>query len=268
MNDKRQNEPKPTGLDILLRLGGFAVVAFFVLIAASGSMPQLDTVTRSTLSVFAAGVVANLLLTLKFEHGRLSDVGLSWEPSVLRNLASGLALGAGSVLLLVLGAVLSGLAQFESAGIEKSALWIAVLLLVGVFGEELVFRGYPFQYMVRKWNQPVTVVGSSLLVGLAHLSNHNVQFLGAANTALWGGLLGYAYARTRSLWLPAGLHFGWNIALALCTSNMSGITIRATAWSLHWSAGELWSGGAYGLEGGLLATFAALPVFLFVRRMR
>jgi len=268
VNDKVQNEPRPTGFDMLLRLGGFAVVAFFVLIAASGSMAHLDTVTRSTLSVFAAGVVANLLLTLKFEHGRLSDVGLNWEPRSLRNLAGGLALGAGAVLVLVLGAVLSGMAEFESAVIDQSAIWIALLLLIGVVGEELVFRGYPFQYLVRRWNQPATVIGSSLVFGLAHLSNRNVQFLGAANTALWGGLLGYAYARTRSLWLPAGLHFGWNIALALCTSNMSGITIRAAAWSLRWSAGELWSGGAYGLEGGLLATFAALPVFLLVRRMR
>jgi hypothetical protein len=85
---------------------------------------------------------------------------------------------------------------------------------------------------------------------------------------LWGCLLGYSYTRARSLWLPSGVHYGWNLALALFTSNLSGTTIRATAWDLHWSAGELWSGGAYGLEGGLLATLVAVPVFLLVRRVR
>ena len=268
MNAKSQNELKPDGFDVLLRVGSFAVVAFFVLVAAAGSMSQLDTVTRSALAIFAAGIVTNLLLTHKFEHGQPADFGLGWPPDSLRHFTSGLALGAGAVLALVLGAVSAGLAEFEATSADQSAWWIAALLLAGVFGEELVFRGYAFQYLVRRWSQPATILGSGILFGLAHLANHNVQFLGAANTAIWGCLLGYAYTRTRALWLSAGLHFGWNITLALCTSNMSGLTIRATAWNLRWSAGELWSGGAYGLEGGLLATVAAVPVLLFVRRMR
>jgi uncharacterized protein len=139
---------------------------------------------------------------------------------------------------------------------------------VGVLGEEMFFRGYAFQYLVREWNPTATIVGSGLIFGFAHLFNQNVQLLGAVNTAIWGGLFGYAYLQSRSLWLPAGIHYGWNLALTLATSYLSGTTIRAADWYLRWSTSDLWSGGSYGLEGGLLATIAAVPVFLLVRRVR
>ena len=258
-----QNEPRADLFDILLRVGGFAVVGFLVLIAASGN--SLDDLTRSALAVFAAGLAANFALVSKFELGRFSDFGFAWP---LRHFAPGLLLGVLVLCAAAGAAVLVGFAAFVPATVDRSPLVVSLLLLVGVLGEEMLFRGYAFQYLVREWNAPGTVLLSGVLFGLVHLSNDNVQPIGAANTALWGCLLGYAYTRTRSLWLPSGIHFGWNLALTLFTSNLSGLTIRATGWDLRWSAGELWSGGGYGLEGGLLATIAALPVFLWVRRVR
>ena len=261
----QQNEPKPDKFDILLRVGAFALVGFVVLIVVSGAMAGLDNVSRSTLTVFVAGLAANWLLVRKFEHGRLADFGLGWPP---RHFAAGFALGAVALSALVIGAVGAGIATFEMAAADRSSVPLTLLLLAGVLGEEMLFRGYAFQYLVREWNPPLTIVGSGILFGLVHLSNMNVQPIGAANTALWGCLLGYAYTRTRTLWLPVGIHFGWNLASTLFTSNLSGTTIRATDWNLRWSVGDLWSGGTYGLEGGLLATIVAVPVFLLVRRVR
>jgi membrane protease YdiL (CAAX protease family) len=182
-------------------------------------------------------------------------------------LVAGILAGVLLVVGIVGGVAVAGWGSFAEAPVDRSAGVLAITLLLGAVGEELLFRGYAFQYLERYWAWP-TLLGSGLLFGLAHLSNRNVHWLAAANTALWGCLLGYAYVRTRRLWLPVGLHYGWNLALALSTSNMSGLTIGATAWTLRWSAGELWSGGAYGLEGGLFATLAAIPAFWFVRRMR
>ena len=263
-----QNRPKPDSFDILLKVGGFALVGFAVLIVASSLMAPLDLATRSALAVFAAGAVANLFLTRKFESGRLTDFGLGLQRDAAGHFARGLGMGAGAVTVLIVGAVVSGRARCEDADANWSAAWLVVVLLAGVLGEEMLFRGYAFQYLVRRWNEPLTILVSGVVFGSAHLLNDRVQFLGMANTVVWGCLLGYAYARTRTLWLACGLHFGWNLALALSTSNMSGLTIKATAWNLRWSADDLWSGGGYGLEGGLLATIAAVPVFLLVRRVR
>ncbi|MEO5923547.1 MAG: CPBP family intramembrane glutamic endopeptidase [Bryobacteraceae bacterium] len=262
------DEPKPDRFDILLRVGGFVVVAYLVLVLASSMLAPFGTEVRSAFAVLAAGLVANFLVAYKFERGRAEDFGLGVSPGAARHFVSGFAMGGAAVAILVGVAVSAGLAHFEVAQADSSAFWLAAVLVVGVFGEEMVFRGYAFQYLARSWGAPLTILCSAVLFGLAHLSNQNVQVLGAINTMLWGGLLGFAYTRAGTLWLSSGLHYGWNLALVLLTSNLSGLTIRATAWDLRWSAGDLWSGGGYGLEGGLLTAIVALPVFLLLRRVR
>ena len=77
----------------------------------------------------------------------------------------------------------------------------------------------------------------------------------------WGILLGYAVWRTGALWLPIGLHFGWNVALPLLGSNLSGFTMGVTGYTLEWNVGVLWSGGGYGVEGSLLTTDRGGAVF-------
>ena len=266
MIERRQNEPTDY-LDVLLRVGGFVLVGYVALVLASSAMARLDAEVRAALSVLLAGLGANLLISFKFERGLPSDFGMGWEPAAPRQFGSGVGIGIVAVAMAVGIAILAGFAHFEAGSADSSAIWLAVVLLVGALGEELLFRGYAFQYLLRAFG-PAMVAVSAVLFGLVHLSNPNVQVFGVINTILWGGLLGYAYTRAGTLWLSLGVHFGWNIALALLTSNLSGITIRATAWDLQWSAGELWSGGGYGLEGGVLAAIVILPVFLLVRRVR
>jgi membrane protease YdiL (CAAX protease family) len=268
VNERQQNEPKPDRFDLLLRVGGFAVVAYVVLVIVSGALARLDPVVRSAFAVFAAGFAANFLASSRFARGSFADFGLGWQAGSARQFVAGVGIGLGAVTVLVGGAVLAGLARFEQSQPDRTVAWLSIVLLAGVIGEELVFRGYAFQYLLRNFGKRRVIIGSAVLFGLVHLSNPNVQPLGVVNTMLWGALLGFAYTRAETLWLSSGLHFGWNLALALLTSNMSGITIRATAWDLRWSADDLWSGGGYGIEGGLLAAIVALPVFLLLRRVR
>ena len=62
-----------------------------------------------------------------------------------------------------------------------------------------------------------------MLFALLHSSNPNATWLGTANTAGFGILFGYAYLRSRDLWLPIGLHFG----LELYTAPLRGEPQRA-----------------------------------------
>ncbi len=268
MTQNFPNEPNPDYRDVLLRVGAFVFVAFAVLVLASGAMARLEPVVRSAASVFLAGLIPNLFVSFQFASGRLGDFGLGWDRGSGKQLSAGLAIGICAVGALVSGAILVGFAAFQPAQADWSAAWVVFVLFLGALGEELLFRGYAFQYLLRCYGAPTIIGISAVLFGLVHLSNSNVQLFGVLNTMLWGALLGYAYTRAQTLWLAIGLHYGWNLALALLTSNVSGLTIRATAWDLQWSAGELWSGGGYGLEGGLLAAVVVLPVFLLVRRVR
>lgn len=257
------------GADLLLRVGAFVLIAFTGLVVIGGLLAGLDPVTRAALASLGAGLAANVFLTLKFERGLPADFGFPWDRRSGRLWSIGAALGIGAILLAVGSATGLGWASYSTGTFDWTPASIVAVLLVGATGEELIFRGYAFQYLTRVWNPAGTVLLSGVLFGIAHwLTNPNIVAIGALNTALWGALFGYAYIRTQSLWLPAGLHFGWNLALALCTSNLSGLTIKASGWDFRWSAGELWSGGVYGMEGGLFTTFLAAAVFVLVRRVR
>jgi uncharacterized protein len=81
---------------------------------------------------------------------------------------------------------------------------------------------------------------------------------------LWGVVLGYSFLRSGDLWLPIGLHFGWNWTLPLLGVNLSGFTMNVTGYVMHWNVGPRWSGGAYGPEGGLLTTAVAVALFFYL----
>jgi len=140
------------------------------------------------------------------------------------------------------------------------SLWFAAA------GEELIFRGYAFQLLVEKMGPFATVLPAGVIFGLAHGTNPHASLLGVANTMLWGILLGYAFVRSHDLWLPIGLHFGWNAVLPLFGVNLSGLTIEVTRYFYRWDLLPLWSGGDYGPEGGLLTTIFALALLYMLHR--
>jgi membrane protease YdiL (CAAX protease family) len=143
---------------------------------------------------------------------------------------------------------------------------VAIALLFGAAGEEMLFRGYAFQLLVRAMGPFATILPAGVVFGLAHMNNRSATVLGIVNTVAWGVLLGYAYWETGALWLPIGLHFGWNLALPLLGANLSGFTMGLTGYALHWNAGILWSGGDYGPEGSLLTTVVVIALFWVLAR--
>ena len=247
-------------------LGWLGVLAFPILFQA---VPAGLLVT-SALSTFAAGAVANAVTARIYEHGRLADFGLAKSPTASKEFLRGVTTGAGAALA-VLGAPLI----LRVATLDRSPAtaqpWAAIpvimiSLLFGAAGEELLFHGYGFQLLVRSMGAFATILPVGVIFGLAHLGNQNATVLGIVNTLAWGVLLGYAYWRSEALWLPIGMHFGWNATLPLLGANLSGFTMGLTGFALHWSVGNLWSGGDYGPEGSLLTTLAVIALFLLVTR--
>ncbi len=147
-----------------------------------------------------------------------------------------------------------------------------VVFLLGAAAEEMLFRGYPFQTVLRSWPVWVALVPTSVPFALVHLNNPNVvPGFTAANTALAGAWLAVAYWRTRSLWFPLGLHWGWNWAQgAVLGSPVSGITELTPDPLLRFAdAGPAWlGGGPYGIEGGAACTLALILSILFTWRTR
>jgi uncharacterized protein len=225
----------------------------------------------ATMATFGTGVLANALLARMYEEGRLSSVGLGWSPRSLRELFAGIGGGAAGAGFILAVALALRMAFFESRLDQpgSAAVWLfsTVLLLFGAFGEELIFHGYAFQLLTRTAGDFAALLPFGVLFGVAHLGNQNVSFLGVVNTVAWGILLGYAFLRTRALWLSIGLHFGWNAAMPLIGVNLSGFTIGVTGYELHWRAGSIWSGGDYGFEGGIFTTVVVIALASAVHRL-
>lgn len=123
--------------------------------------------------------------------------------------------------------------------------------------EEFLFRGYPLQTLLLDVRPAIAVSAPSVLFGLGHAGNPHASALSVFNTALAGVWLSIAYLKTRRLWLPIGLHAGWNFTMsAVYGLTVSGIEERIGA-SLFRTAqtGPVWlTGGSYGPEGGVLVT--------------
>jgi membrane protease YdiL (CAAX protease family) len=265
-------DPPPEKRGVLLRVGLFILIGFLGLQIFSVVFSLFPSpLATAALADFAAAAVANAIVVRIYERGRLADLGLGWTPVSGQQFLTGAVTGAVAGALILTGPLALGLAKFQPAqGVDHpwaSFAFVSILLLFGAFGEEMLFRGYAFQLLIRSFGAFATIFSTSVLFGLAHLGNQNVVALGIINTIAWGFLFGYAYYRTQALWLPIGLHFGWNFALPLFGVNLSGFTMSVTGYALKWSVGNLWSGGGYGPEGGLPTTLIVVVLFFVLRRV-
>ena len=238
------------------------------------------------------------LLTRVFDRKPLGSVGLAFCGRWQRELGTGLGLGALMILLVAAVERLLGLAQFSfsSAPPGRVLAWGAALLgmlFVAATNEELVFRGYPFQRLVEalggagkflagkvlgvaafeRFAESLGAAGGVALFaglfGLAHLANPSRTWISTLNTMLVGVPLALAYLRTRALWLPIGMHFTWNFFQGYVLGlPVSGLEMPISVLRAEVSGETLLTGGAYGPEGGLLATgvIVAGAVYLALSR--
>jgi hypothetical protein len=103
------------------------------------------------------------------------------------------------------------------------------------------------------------VISSLLFTGLHAGALVEGGVLAGFNLFAAGLLLGVAFTTTRNLWLPIGLHFSWN----LLQGPVLGVAVSGQALDGGWRLVRLdgpsvFTGGAFGLEGGLLGTTATV----------
>jgi membrane protease YdiL (CAAX protease family) len=220
--------------------------------------------TLMTLPMILAGFK---LLTAVFERQPLGSVGLAFHCGWRKELGHGLAVGGVMILMVATLERACGLVQatYAPQPVLRAALFTVVLFSVGAVNEEASFRGYPFQRLVESITPVGAILVTSTLFGLGHLWNPHHTWISTINTALVGVPFAIAYLRTRSLWMPIGMHFIWNFLMGfLLGLPVSGITFPVTILTAR-VQGPIWlTGGDYGPEGGLLATGAIVIGTMYV----
>ena len=218
---------------------------------------------------FAIALTANWLTMRIFSTRRLVELGLWLTRASADNLALGLMGGAGAAALVLGPPLLMGAAHFgplppgDQASFG-SLVFITTGLMVAATGEELMMRGYAFQILLASCGTWTTIVPVGVVFALLHGGNPDATWFSVTNTAGFGILFGYAFLRSRDIWLPIGLHFGWNFTLPLFGVNVSGLRMRMTGHEMVWSAGKLWSGGDYGPEASILTSGVMVLLALYI----
>jgi membrane protease YdiL (CAAX protease family) len=188
----------------------------------------------------------------------------------LRHAGIGLVGGAASAFAVTLLPALTPLAHYEAAPDHPfdaaSLAFIAGAMLFGAIGEELLFHGYAFQLLLAHFGAFTTLLPVGVLFAAAHSNNLASSPWSLFNTFLWGVFLGFCFLRAGDLWLPVGIHYGWNLALSLAGAEVSGFQMSATGYRLVWDAPAWVGGGAYGPEGGVLCTVVLLGLVYAIYR--
>jgi len=211
-----------------------------------------------TFGALAATLVAYRALNKK----QPSDIGLKGP---IKDLFFGVTLGIVAMsiafFILLLSKQITIHASFKIS--TFTFIYLFVFILVGIF-EEVFFRGYIMRTMEMNHNHKATVyLVSALIFSIFHLGNPNVSLTGLVNIVLVGILFAYMFDVTKSLLLPIGYHIMWNFFQGgIFGFPVSGIPPEGII-KIDISHGSHWlTGGAFGVEGGLVATLVIVLSFI------
>ena len=254
-------------ISAVFSVGAFFIAAVVAQAIAGQHSLVLEVLFRSLLTVLLIGVYAWLLTIGDNVHDhRIANLGLPLTKGWSRQFVTGCAVGLALTVLAVLPVAIWGNANFTvHLGIR---LLPRDVLFVGALAEELMFRGYPFQHLDEGIGAAGAIAVFSVLFAAVHLANPGASVWGLINTVLIGILLSIAYLRTRALWLPWGIHFGWNATLGfLCGLPVSGLRIFNVVVRTSASGPKWMTGGSYGIESSATGTVAVLVGLVIVWKL-
>ncbi|RPJ19755.1 MAG: CPBP family intramembrane metalloprotease [Chloroflexi bacterium] len=260
---------------ILLSVFGaiIAIVASF-LGGQDGSISSIWGQILSFIVITGSVYVARTWL----DKRSFESLGLKLDKRTLLDILAGIGITfaqMGFIYVLMLGL---GWLTFEGFAWEFDPLnvvitnvltFFIVFIFVG-WNEELLSRGYHLQTIASGINLFWGVIISSAVFGLLHLGNPNATWVSAAGIFFAGVYLAYGYIRTKQLWLSIGLHIGWNFFEGVVFGfPVSGLgTYALTRINIH--GPELWTGGAFGPEAGLIVLpsliLGGLLIYLYTGR--
>jgi membrane protease YdiL (CAAX protease family) len=146
---------------------------------------------------------------------------------------------------------------------------MAAAFMAGVL-EEIVFRGLLFRLCSKVLGTWGALLFSAALFGAAHSFNRGATISSSIAIAIEAGvLLGAAYAATQSLWVPIGLHIGWNFTEgSIFGMSVSGNSVHVGLIQGSLSGPRILTGGQFGPEASIVAVIVALvAASYFIRRI-
>ncbi|MFI7537311.1 lysostaphin resistance A-like protein [Streptosporangium sp. NPDC049376] len=247
-----------------------AVVAFggnAIMGVVQGS-PLLTLLFGVAMAALAVFVYAR---TVRWSEGRTpAEVATQGAAGTV---AKGALIGVALFAAVIVSIAVVGGYRIDGLGSPAAAVGLLGVMAAVAVNEELLFRGILFRIVEERIGTWPALVLTSLLFGLSHLLNPHASLWGAIAIAIEAGsMLAAAYAATRTLWVPIGVHFGWNFAAAgIFGAEVSGSGVAQGLLSGVTSGPAALTGGEFGPEASLFAVVAGLlltVVFMRLARRR
>jgi membrane protease YdiL (CAAX protease family) len=225
--------------------------------AAVDLTPMFAPAQRDIFSIGLEIVSAAVLLFVywavvrRMEHRHIGELEPGRAPA---NLIAGAALGIGLFAAVIAALSFIGVAHAGPLDAHQGLIRAGNMAVLSGIGEELIFRGVVFRIFEEMFGSLTALIVSAVLFGFTHLGNTHATLFSAMAIALEAGiLLGVCYMAVRNLWLPIGLHFGWNFA----EGGIFGAAVSGNAFkglfTTTMSGPELLTGGAFGPEASVVA---------------
>ncbi|MYY04005.1 MULTISPECIES: CPBP family intramembrane glutamic endopeptidase [unclassified Streptomyces] len=190
-----------------------------------------------------------------------------------RGLRRGTLIGLVLFAAVIANIALLGDYEVNGLGSVSGAVGLVGFMAAAAVTEEVVFRGVLFRIVEERAGTVIALTLTGVLFGLMHLANPDANLWGAIAIAIEaGGMLAAAYAATRSLWVPIGVHFGWNFAAAgIFSTEVSGNDTPQGLLDSVASGSKLVTGGDFGPEASVYAVLFGVLLtlaFLWLARRR
>lgn len=250
-----------------------ALNLLIVILTIAGVQPVLHKCHASQLvgvSVITVLVFMVYIAGSKWIERRTPDE-LKADRAVPEGIA-GLLLGL--VLFSTVMVVLWAIGVYHPGGrgtTHQLATGFALAITAG-FLEEIMFCGLLFRLSAKILGTWGALLFTAILFGAAHAANPGATVGSSLAIALEAGiLLGAAYAATTRLWLPIGLHIGWNFTEgSLFGMSVSGGTMSGGLLQRSLNGPRVFTGGEFGPEASIVAVVVCLAaaVYFIVRMVK
>jgi len=243
--------------------------------------PHIDPIIKSVSSplwIMLTGMLTVFLSTKYLAKLPIKSLGLNFNLKWFKDFAIGVFLAISFVSLIFYIMYSNNWIEIKGSYLkisidEYSFSTIIILQVIKNFfvatSEELFYRGFLIlvltkaitdKYFTKNQAVLIVIIISSIAFGYGHAGNPNITTFGIINIALLGAIEGVSYWLTGRLGFAIGFHMFWNIF----QENVFGMPnsgIRSKASFLKMESIEefdFWTGGNFGIEGGILSTLVFL----------
>lgn len=258
--------------DIIFVIGGIILFIIGSTILSLGvyTASESDSYLINIPIFLITAVVLLLLYNLLIRYVEANDACKIAPRKDISSIGNGLFIGFSYFIIITVTMSLCGYYHIKSIQFdwEKQLFSFTLFFLVAV-SEEIFFRGILFRMINRRWNIWAALVISALIFGGLHIFNDNATLWSSIAIAIEAGsLLGAAYAYSKNIWLPIGIHWIWNYT----QGNILGFPVsgedNVTSIITPEISGPQWlTGGSFGAEASVISAVIGLLISLwFIRK--